>query len=136
MGLLKSIRGLMNNQPEGERYWKIPENKDDIDSILKNDNKPQIIFKHSSRCGTSILSKSSLDTGMESISQNADVFMIDVVAMREISNYVAEVTGVKHESPQLILFENGEAFWHASHGEVRIEKLLEMLEESEKGGIA
>jgi bacillithiol system protein YtxJ len=133
MGLIKSLRGLMNNQPEGETYWRIPENKNDVDSILNNDDKPQIIFKHSSRCGTSILSKSSLDSGMESISQKADVFMIDVVAMREISNYVAEVTGVKHESPQLLLIKNGEVFWHASHGEVRIDKLSDVLEESEKG---
>lgn len=132
MSLLKSIRGLMKSQPEGVTYWEIPETRDEIDSILQNNTKPQIIFKHSTRCGTSILSKSSLDSGMESITQKAGTFMIDVVARRGLSNYVTEKTGVKHESPQLILIENGEIFWHASHGGVRIEKLLEALDDLDK----
>jgi len=128
MDLLRSIRGLMKSQPDGILYWKTPKNTDEIDAILRNESKPQLIYKHSNRCGVSILSRNSLDSGMESITEQADSYMIDVVAMRDLSNYVADKTGVKHESPQLILINNGEIFWDASHGDVRIEKLLEALE--------
>ena len=39
---------------------------------------------------------------------------------------VAEL-GVKHESPQLLLFNEGELVWHASHGAITEEALKKQL---------
>ena len=40
-----------------------------------------------------------------------------------LSNYIAETTGVKHESPQALLFENGKVVWHASHWAITYDAL-------------
>jgi bacillithiol system protein YtxJ len=38
-----------------------------------------------------------------------------VIESREISNRLAELTKVRHESPQIILCREGKAVWNASH---------------------
>jgi bacillithiol system protein YtxJ len=38
-----------------------------------------------------------------------------VIADRPVARGIAEQCGVKHQSPQAILFERGRAVWHASH---------------------
>lgn len=129
MSIFGSIRNLMSSQPEAETLWSIPENESDIDDILNKSDKPQIIYKHSYRCSISLFSKSSLDSGAEELRQLADIYMIDVVSMRALSAYVAEKTGVVHQSPQVLLLHKGQPFWKASHGDVRIENLEEALRE-------
>jgi len=129
MSIFGSIRNLMSSQPEAETLWSVPENEGDIDDILKNYEKPQIIYKHSYRCSISLFSKSSLDSGAEDLRLQADIYMIDVVSRRSLSAYVAEKTGVIHQSPQVLLLHKGQPFWQASHGDVRIENLKEALRE-------
>ena len=31
---------------------------------------------------------------------------------------IADATGIKHESPQLLLYKDGQIVWHTSHGEI------------------
>ena len=120
---------MMSTQPDAETIWSVPENECDIDNILKKSEKPQIIYKHSYRCGTSLFSKNSLDSGAEELRRLADIYQIDVVARRSLSAYVAEKTGVIHQSPQVLLLHKGQPFWQASHGDVRLENLMDALHE-------
>ena len=46
----------------------------------------------------------------------ATVHMIDVDAHSALGREVASRTGIRHQSPQAIVFINGRAAWHASHG--------------------
>jgi len=96
MGLFGSIFGLNSSKPTEESHWKIPQTISEIEAVLKKSDKPQIIYKHSPRCGTSILTRTNLESGIGSILEKADVYMIDVISKREISRYVAEKTGVRH----------------------------------------
>ena len=41
--------------------------------------------------------------------------IVDVSTGRALSHYIEERTGIRHESPQAILFNDGEPVWHASH---------------------
>lgn len=129
MSIFGSIRSLMSSKTEEEPSWIIPENKLEIDAVFNHSEKPQIFYKHSYRCSTALFTKNSLDTGIEEVGKYADMYLIDVVDMREISMYIAEKTGVKHESPQLILLQNGQPFWHTSHGEVQLENLVDAMNE-------
>jgi bacillithiol system protein YtxJ len=42
---------------------------------------------------------------------------------RDISNAVAEKTGIRHESPQAIVLKNGAPVYHASHFDVSAEAI-------------
>lgn len=44
--------------------------------------------------------------------------MLVVQESRDLSALVARETGVRHESPQVILFRGGEVAWSASHGAI------------------
>ena len=47
-----------------------------------------------------------------------DRSMVEVVRFRPISQYIAQKTSVRHESPQILVIVNGEVIYHASHSEV------------------
>lgn len=51
------------------------------------------------------------------------VYCLYVQEARLLSNYIAETTGVKHESPQALLFENGKVVWHTSHWAITYDAL-------------
>ena len=53
---------------------------------------------------------------------------IVVQETRPLSDLVARETGIRHESPQVILFRNGEAVWNTSHHGITAESLRKALE--------
>jgi bacillithiol system protein YtxJ len=94
--------------------WNILSSEQQLDEIKKNSStKPQVIFKHSTRCSVSSMAKSRLDREKET--ENADFHYLDLIAHRSISNKIAEDFSVRHESPQILLIKNGECIYDESH---------------------
>ena len=50
------------------------------------------------------------------------VFLVDVIAERDLSRRLAQELGVGHESPQVILLREGQPCWNGSHFEVTAER--------------
>jgi len=75
--------------------------------------KPQILFKHSTRCGTSSLVLNRLERASDI--PDADFYMLDLIRYRDVSNKVAELFDVYHESPQVLLIKNCECHYEESH---------------------
>jgi bacillithiol system protein YtxJ len=50
---------------------------------------------------------------------------------RDLSTLIAAETGIRHETPQVILFRKGQAAWSASHGAVTLAAMRAALEGSE-----
>jgi bacillithiol system protein YtxJ len=48
-----------------------------------------------------------------------DVALIVVQQSRDVSGEVEKRTGVRHETPQIIIVRNGEAVWDASHWAIK-----------------
>lgn len=90
---------------------------------VKSYTNPQVIFKHSTRCSISSVAKSRLDQseGPNSI----DFYYLDLLQYRNVSNKVAEVFAVHHESPQVILIKNGECTYDESHMSIRMNEIVE-----------
>jgi bacillithiol system protein YtxJ len=57
------------------------------------------------------------------------VGLIKVVESRPASNHVASLTGVRHESPQLLLFRDGKVVFHRDNWDITDEAVAEGLEE-------
>lgn len=129
MSIFGSLRNIVSNRSEENSLWNQPQTTDQISEILKITRKPQVIYKHSYSCGISLFAKSSLETDLESIIEKADLHLVDVITQRTLSDEISSKTGIRHESPQIILMYKGAPFWHASHGEVRIKFLNEALAE-------
>ena len=88
---------------------------------------PAIIFKHSNTCGISARAYTQM-TGF-----GRSVGIVIVQNARAVSDEIERRSGVPHETPQLLIFRNGEVIWTASHGQIRGEAVAAVLEEIGKG---
>lgn len=57
------------------------------------------------------------------------VGVIRVVESRSASNRVAEITGIRHESPQLVLFKGGRPVYDRDNWSITAESIVEALDE-------
>lgn len=86
------------------------------------------LYKHSTRCGTSLRALMEVERFARSGTE-IPVFAIDVVRHRSLSNEAAVRLGVRHQSPQAILIEEGRAVWHVSQSFITAAALEQALEE-------
>lgn len=85
-----------------------------IDSVLEFKDlliKDFVLLKHSNTCPVSFRAFSEL----ENFKTNFSVYYLVVQESRELSNFISDFFGVKHESPQVLFFKKGVVVWHDSH---------------------
>lgn len=80
--------------------------------------KTQVIFKHSTRCSISRMVIKQFAEDFEFSENQMDLYYLDLIAYREVSNMVANTFNVVHESPQVLVIKNGIAVTHESHGSI------------------
>lgn len=83
-----------------------------------------ILFKHSTRCGISMMVKKKFEHDWDMLPEHTPVYFLDLINYREISAAIAEQFHVPHESPQLLLIKDGECVYDASHGEISVEETV------------
>lgn len=89
-----------------------------LKSIIEaSETKPQLLFKHSTRCSISSMALNRMTKGIAKL-EKYDVHYLDLIAHRDISNAIAQQTGVEHQSPQTIIISKGKAIYAASHHEI------------------
>ncbi len=97
-----------------------------LDTIkAQSHQKDQVIFKHSTRCGTSSVVLNRLERA--ETNAEADFYFLDLLAHRELSNRIAEDFRVYHESPQLLLIRKGECVYDESHLGISMDELLQAV---------
>lgn len=84
--------------------------------------RPQIIFKHSTRCATSSLVKNRLTKG--DLPNSIDFYYLDLIRYRALSNKIADVYGVRHESPQVLIIKDGSCLYHESHSNIYLDEII------------
>jgi bacillithiol system protein YtxJ len=87
---------------------------------------PVFLFKHSTRCPVSAGRWRTFQSFAEA-RQGPQFYRVLVVENRPVSMHIAAQSGIRHESPQAILFERGEPLWHASHGSITEEAMAQAL---------
>jgi bacillithiol system protein YtxJ len=104
--------------------WKILETESQLEEIAqKSFERPQVIFKHSTRCSISHMAKSRLERSHTP--ENFDFHYLDLIAYRPVSNKIVNRFGVDHESPQILLIRNGECIFDESHNGILMDDILE-----------
>jgi bacillithiol system protein YtxJ len=95
--------------------------------IAASYHKPIAIYKHSTRCSVSVMVKKSLEMQWNAAEDDLPVYYLDLLAYRPISNRIAQIFGIEHQSPQLILIRDGKAVYHASHSEIDFDQMVEKV---------
>ncbi|MEY3648947.1 MAG: hypothetical protein RLZ13_1832 [Bacteroidota bacterium] len=97
--------------------WNKLTSEEQIDQVITaSAEKPVLLFKHSTRCSISSMSLDRLLRNWKP--EDADKitpYYLDLIAFRSLSNLVAERFGIPHESPQVLLIQNGKVTYHESH---------------------
>ncbi len=120
---------MFSSNPEGSAVgWKELTDTRQLDELMERSHEvPVAIFKHSIRCGISAMVKAQLEADWDLNAEEVEMYYLDLIRFRDVSNLIVEKLGVWHQSPQLILIRNGEATYHASHQSIRVSKLRSSL---------
>lgn len=94
--------------------------------LAASSDKPVFIFKHSTACPVSARAWKTFNSFAENDSR-ADYYRVLVIEDRPLAQHIAQATGIRHESPQVILFRNGAPVWDESHWSIAEEALSEAL---------
>ncbi|MCH5686393.1 bacillithiol system redox-active protein YtxJ [Niabella sp. W65] len=89
----------------------------------KSFEKPQLIFKHSTRCSISSVIKNRLYKN--ALPDGIDFYYLDLIANRPVSNKIADQYGIAHESPQILLIKDGKCIFDESHSAIYMEDIIE-----------
>ena len=98
--------------------------KQAIESSVEN---AVILFKHSTRCSISSMAKSRFESNWTTDLSDVSIYYLDLIAHRNISNEIAELTGIEHQSPQAIVLKNKEVIYDASHSEISAKAIENLL---------
>lgn len=86
--------------------------------IETSEEKPVVIFKHSTRCSISRMALKQFENEFDLTLDQVTIYFLDLLAYRDISNAISLRFNVVHQSPQLLLIKNGESVYHVSHSDI------------------
>jgi len=101
-----------------------------IDQLREESKEKSIlIFKYSSQCSISRMVLDRLERHWEEKEMSAvKSYFLDLISYREISNRIAHEFHVEHESPQILIIENGKSVYNRSHMGIDYRQIREVVE--------
>jgi bacillithiol system protein YtxJ len=88
-----------------------------------------VFFKHSTRCSISSMVLRSFERSWVTDEQTT-LFFIDLIAHRDVSNQLALLSGVEHQSPQVIVTHKNQVIFSDSHGTIDAEKIQHLIQQA------
>lgn len=106
-------------------YWNVLTDKDQVEKVLESSHqKTQLVYKHSHTCGICHAAKEQIESVFTEIEKQADMSFVNVKKSQPVSNALAEQLGVRHESPQVLIINQGKCVWHKSHWSIKAGDIL------------
>ena len=122
MGLFNGLFGKNYGESKKEEKtipWISLTSLDQLNEIEENSKtKTQVIFKHSTTCGISRMTMNMFKSGYDFSADEIDLYYLDLLAYREVSNETGYKFQVLHQSPQLLVIRNTTVVAHTSHGAI------------------
>jgi len=96
--------------------WLSLTSEEQLNEIKSNSSRPSVIFKHSTRCSISATALSRLERSWNKQEVDGiDFYFLDLLNHRPVSSKVEDIFGVQHQSPQVLVIQNGACIYNASH---------------------
>ena len=128
MSLFKNIFNRAEAKTTSSNFkWNTLSDLGQLKEIMElSIDKPVLIFKHSTRCSISKMALNQFESDYD-LKDKIELYYLDLIENRLISNEVANVFGVAHQSPQILLIRDGKAIFNASHESIdalQLEKFI------------
>ena len=102
--------------------------REDLRQIVRHSReRPVFLFKHSTRCPISRSAWNAYQR-FEELEPDVEKWKVLVIEDAALSRQIASETGVRHQSPQALLFHQGDVVWHDSHWSIKEEALRKALD--------
>lgn len=103
--------------------WHLLESSAQVYQIERDSQEtPIVIFKHSPRCDLSGMSKQLLEQQWDYPSTEIRTYLLNVVSHKEVSSLVAEIFQEYHQSPQILLIQQGACTYAADYPDITFEE--------------
>lgn len=128
MSFFKNIFGESSSEnPIKKMDWLELTDQKQLDEIVaQSEEKPIIIFKHSTRCSISRMALKQFENAFD-FQDKFTPYFLDLLEYRPVSNEIASRFEVMHQSPQLIVVKDGKAIYDASHSDIQSEDLKQFI---------
>ena len=121
-----NVRKIFGTTKEPTINWKQLTSENAIQEIISESaDKPILIFKHSTRCSISSMAKSRLENKWNAEETNVTPYYLDLIAYRDLSDKIAQIFGVHHESPQILMIKDGKCHYDTSHMDISFDAVKE-----------
>ena len=109
--------------------WISLKDSKQLDEILAESTKhPVIIYKHSTRCNISRSAFDRLERKWDAAAAGSvKRYFLDLLSYRDISNRIADLFDVEHQSPQVLVIWNGKAVLDLSHYDIDFDSIKSVL---------
>ncbi len=108
--------------------WQALTDKAQLEEIIKiSITKPVLIFKHSTRCGVSRMALKNFENDYDIQENEIDMYFLDLLEYRTLSNDISEKFMVAHQSPQVLVIKNRDVIYNDSHYSITVEAIKEVL---------
>lgn len=128
MNFLKNIfketsTNTSETSKEEQKFFTLDkmEQFDEMDEISAT--KSIVIFKHSTRCSISRMALKQFNAAFNYPEDKIVWYLLDLLNHRDLSNEIADRYKVTHQSPQILVIQNGKAVFNASHDSIAAEDL-------------
>jgi len=105
--------------------WNTLSAADDLRRLQEESKEKRIlIFKHSTRCNISRAALDRLERNWKAEEMaHIKPYYLDLISYRNVSNLIESQFGVVHESPQVLIIENGKAVYDSSHFDIDYQQI-------------
>jgi bacillithiol system protein YtxJ len=128
MGLFKGMFGKSEQQSNSKLQWNYLVSMEDLNAAEQvSHEKTVLLFKHSTRCSISRFVVKQFENTFDISEGTMEIYFLDLIEYRSISNEIASRFGVIHQSPQMIVLKNGKAVYDASHESIDTKSLEQFV---------
>jgi bacillithiol system protein YtxJ len=114
---------MSNTEQHSADFVPVKE-RSELDELFRRSNEhPVVLFKHSSMCSI------SADTYQEMTHYPGRVELIVIQQTRSLSDEIENRTGLRHESPQVIVLSKGKPVFHESHWRIKADAVAQAVKE-------
>lgn len=128
MNLFKNLFGSEDEQKNTSNVtWNQLTDLGELNEIITiSEEKPVVIFKHSTRCSISRMALKQFENQYDA-QENIVPYFLDLLKHRDISNEIAIQFNVQHQSPQILVIKDGKSVYNASHSDIDADDLKRFL---------
>lgn len=104
--------------------WKSLSTIQEFDQLIElSREKPVLIFKHRPSSPESMEALEKLESEWSISPENLELYMIDVMKDKNVTEAVTDMAGVMNEYPQVLLFADGVTMYDESREMINVKKI-------------